>query len=433
MLKKIKNMNHTTIGPVPFRIYLVSAIILSLSILTKTLPNNIMGGLAVMLIFGWLFYSIGNSLPLLRKLGGGTLLAMLFPAVLVYYSLIPSFVYETVRFTFEDVNMANFFMFSIIVGSINAIPRQQFLKGMIGLFVPLFSSLFLTYAFTLLVGLLLNFDASQSFFRIIVPAMAGGVAPGILPLAQGYSDILAINEAQLVSILTPALILSNVMASLYASLLNVMGQKFPHLTGNGQLSRMEDKDIKENLSESINNMTFKSTDQSITVGLIYVISMYLISYSISIFIQLPTAVIGLLLSIVVKVFRMIPCHIEQATIAFRRSFSSFFSSGILCGIGMLYFDLDNVFKIITWQYVLLIFVLVTCLVVFGFLTSRVSKSYPIDTAVVTLNLAALGAMGNVAILSASERESLMPFAQIATRIGGAFNITYALLLLNFLN
>ena len=53
--------------------------------------------------------------------------------------------------------------------------------------------------------------------------------------------------------------------------------------------------------------------------------------------------------------------------------------------------------------------------------------YPIECAVVNACHSGQGGTGDVAILTAANRMQLMPFAQIATRIGGALTVTLALI------
>ena len=55
--------------------------------------------------------------------------------------------------------------------------------------------------------------------------------------------------------------------------------------------------------------------------------------------------------------------------------------------------------------------------------------YPIETAIVNATHSGLGGTGDVMILTAAERMELMPFAQVATRIGGAITVTLALIAL----
>jgi Na+/citrate or Na+/malate symporter len=57
------------------------------------------------------------------------------------------------------------------------------------------------------------------------------------------------------------------------------------------------------------------------------------------------------------------------------------------------------------------------------------KMYPIDTAIVNACHSGQGGTGDVAILTAANRMQLMPFAQIATRIGGAIVVTLTLIVL----
>ena len=59
-------------------------------------------------------------------------------------------------------------------------------------------------------------------------------------------------------------------------------------------------------------------------------------------------------------------------------------------------------------------------------------TYPIETAIVNATHSGQGGTGDVAILTAANRMQLMPFAQIATRIGGAVTITAVLAILDYL-
>ena len=70
---------------------------------------------------------------------------------------------------------------------------------------------------------------------------------------------------------------------------------------------------------------------------------------------------------------------------------------------------------------------VLSLIATGFFTARWVKLYPIDAAIITGTHSGMGGAGDIAILSASNRMRLMPFAQIATRIGGGITVSVALI------
>ena len=73
---------------------------------------------------------------------------------------------------------------------------------------------------------------------------------------------------------------------------------------------------------------------------------------------------------------------------------------------------------------------VVTLMATGFFVGRKLNMYPIETAIVNACHSGQGGTGDVAILTAADRMQLMPFAQIATRIGGAITVTLVLIVLS---
>ena len=75
-----------------------------------------------------------------------------------------------------------------------------------------------------------------------------------------------------------------------------------------------------------------------------------------------------------------------------------------------------------------IVVTVTTLMATGFAIARWANLYPIEAALINLTHSGMGGAGDVAILTAADRMQLMPFAQVATRIGGGLMVIIALFL-----
>ena len=91
--------------------------------------------------------------------------------------------------------------------------------------------------------------------------------------------------------------------------------------------------------------------------------------------------------------------------------------------------MDTVYVLTGGEFLGTVFNGVATLMGTGFVVGRLLKMYPIDTAIVNACHSGQGGTGDVAILTAANRMQLMPFAQIATRIGGAINVSLSLLVL----
>jgi len=105
---------------------------------------------------------------------------------------------------------------------------------------------------------------------------------------------------------------------------------------------------------------------------------------------------------------------------------------LLFAIGVAMTPWDKLVAAFNAPTMITIVVTVTTLVATGFGVARFLKMYPIDVAIVNACHSGQGGTGDVAILSAANRMQLMPFAQVATRIGGAITVTLALIAFRFM-
>ncbi len=135
----------------------------------------------------------------------------------------------------------------------------------------------------------------------------------------------------------------------------------------------------------------------------------------------------------VKVLGLLPRRYEQAAAQWFRFVMICLTPALLVGIGIAYTDLNEVAAAFSVQYLVLVTAAVLGAVVGSGMVGYLCGFYPIESAITAgLCMANMGGTGDVAVLSASDRIVLMPFAQISSRIGGAFVLILASALLHWL-
>jgi len=132
---------------------------------------------------------------------------------------------------------------------------------------------------------------------------------------------------------------------------------------------------------------------------------------------------------VLKLMQAVPPSLEQGAYVVYQFFRRAVTYPLLFAIGVALTPWDRLMAAFAPRNLLTIIATVVTLVTTGFFVGRWIRLYPIDTAIVIACRAGQGGTGDVAILTAANRMQLMPFAQIATRIGGAITITLTLLVL----
>ena len=76
------------VGPLPLPLYVVIAAVTVLAAASKKLPNDMIGGFAVLMLLGFLLGEIGARLPVFRHVGGAAILCLFVPSALVDYKAI---------------------------------------------------------------------------------------------------------------------------------------------------------------------------------------------------------------------------------------------------------------------------------------------------------------------------------------------------------
>ncbi|AUG98897.1 malate permease [Prodigiosinella confusarubida] len=421
----MSSLNKTQIGSVPVILFLAISAIVFIAAYASYLPKNMIGGFAVIMTLGFLLAHIGRLIPILRDIGGPAILCLMVPSILVYFHIFKPNTLDTVKLLMKEANFLYFVIASLVVGSILGMNRVILIQGMIRMFVPLVIGTVTAVAAGLLVGKLFGYSFYHTFFFIIVPIIGGGIGEGILPLSLAYSAILGHTPDVYVAQLAPAAVVGNIFAIVCAGVLSRLGTKRKTLSGEGKLVRNNEDNAIFAVSEATKPVDFHLMGG----GLLLICTFFILGGLFEKVFHIPGPVLMILIAVLCKYAHLIPDSMETGANSFYKFVSSSLVWPLMIGLGMLYVPLESVVAVFSVGYVIVCGSVVISMALVSFFIAPYLNMYPVDAAIVTSCHSGLGGTGDVAILSASNRMSLMPFAQIATRIGGASTVIGATLLL----
>lgn len=424
-----EKLKKKKIGVVSLPVYVVFAIIIFIAMYTETIPVDMMGGFGIIMALGWLLGAIGNAIPGLNKFGGSTILSMIVPAVFVLFNLFPENSLASVNMLMSEANFLDLYVFALVSGSILGMNRNVLVQGFARMVLPMMTGFVLALNIPSTIGWALGLGFKYTLFYIVTPAMAGGIGGGVLPLGLGYSAIAGVPYGELIAILAPASILANFFAIAGAAILSRRGEKEPELTGNGTLIKL---DQSIDFSEDNEKMKLPVSYELLGTGLFLLVTLYIAGTFFEGIIGLPAAVIVIFTATVLKYFQVLPSKVEVGAKHLNSFISTNFTAPLMVGLGIIYLTLEDVLAMLSWQYLVVILSVVVTLGVTGYVMSRFVNMYPIESAILSLNQAAMGGTGNVAVLSTADRQEMMPFAQVATRIGGAITISLMIMAMRML-
>jgi Na+/citrate or Na+/malate symporter len=162
------------------------------------------------------------------------------------------------------------------------------------------------------------------------------------------------------------------------------------------------------------------------------LSLYTAGVLVNQFTGWPAPLVMLGLAVLVRLMLIRSPQLEAGAYLMHHFFTKAAAYPVLFALGLTLTPWPVLLSALTPAYCITIFMTVLTLALTGFGVGRWMGLNPVESAIINVCHSGMGSVGDMAILTSAQRMHLMPFAQLATRIGGALTVTLALFLLNCL-
>jgi len=386
-----------------------------LSMYLGVLPAGLIGVACLLLPLAFVVEPLGERTPILKDyLGGAPLLLIFLGAGLVHFKIMSPEAVKTLDGFMKESgsNFLDFFICSLITGAIFGIHSKMLIKAGLRYAVPVAGGVIVSCGLLALVGLLSGKGWAELVLNIGFPILGGGMGGGAVPMAQVVHGVTGQDMKMVLSVFVPAVVLGNVFSIIAAALLNKVGGWFPALSGNGEL--MKDPTLLQEEPK------IEFSVANLIIGVTVACGFYSLGKILNHFVPSVHNLAWMVLAVALfNVSGFVPGYIISASYSWFKFVVKAFVGIVLLAIGIVFTDLGEVARSITPQYVFL-----CALVVFGTalgagLAGRWVGFYFIESAITAgLCMTNMGGTGDVAVLSASKRIQLIPFARLSTSIGG---------------
>lgn len=416
---------------IPVRYFAFPLAIVLIAALTDNLESEMMIGFAAVMVIGGVLHWVGDRIPVLREFGLPTVLCILLPAVLLMLGFLPASLAEVVTTFTVDIGFLDFYVGSLIAGSILGMPRQLLLKAGIRYAFPLVGMILSVFLLIGVLGAVLGFGVREAILFVAGPVMGGGVGAGAVPMSEMYAAQLGGSPADYMSTLVPAIVVANtlaiIVAGIYGGITRNGRQLFIGFNGEGNLVRA----VGTAQELKVPPRPRLSSFRVLAVGLLVAGSLFLFGQLINSLVpEIHAYAWTILGAAAIKVFGLLPRDMEDAVSAWYGFVAEALTPALLVGISISYLDLSQLGGLLTDPVYLFLTVMAMLFatVLAGALGWLVRMYFVESSVSVGLGMTDMGGTGDVAVVSASNRFELMPFLQISSRLGGAG----VLLLLSFL-
>jgi Na+/citrate or Na+/malate symporter len=430
----------------PWYLFAIFTVVVIAAVYLGKLPNGMIGAFPLMIVLGAIFGLIGDKTPVIRSfLGGGAIVIIFGSAFLTTkfgdFLAIPEYAVNIMKNFEVGEGFLDFYIASLITGSIMGMNRKLLVKAAVRYLPALIGGVGVALGLVALIGAISGFGAQQAILYIGIPIMGGGMGAGAVPLSKIFGEGIPGSSPEIaLNMMIPAVALGNAVAIVAGGLLNGLGKKTKGLTGGtgsgAQLMRVSNAKLAEEIKLSPEYVKERDSISLIQMGAGLLIATTFFAFGAIINKYIP-AIHGyawMILSVaVVKALGILPQKFEICCYQWFQFVMNNLTGVLMVGIGVAYTNLPQIAAAFSPQYVLLILVTVLGAILGAGLVGHLVGFFAIDASITAgLCMANMGGTGDVAVLSASDRMELMPFAQISSRIGGAFMLILSSVILQII-
>lgn len=421
-------------------IWLLAGVILLIyiTIFAKLLPaEDMLSIITIMFAVGFVLYELGERLPIWKDyIGGGAVMAFFGAAILEYFKILPAEYAEAITYFYDDYGFQTLFISLLIVSAVLTVNRKQLIKAFKGYIPAILGGIAMAIAFGCIGGLICGVNIVETIAYYVLPIMGGGNGAGAIPISEMWEQSTGQSKEAFYSTAFAILNIANNFAILGAVGLNILGNKFPKLTGNGEL--LKDPGAYQLAEDDAPKP--KVTQHDIAGGLLFTGAVFALSYIFSEYIFPGIGPVSLhmyaymvVFSAILNVSNIVPQEVKLGA----KRLSSFLTKPLMCmcmcGIGIAFMDLGEFLAVLNWKtFVVCIFVVLGAIIGSGFVGNLVGFNFVESAMTAGLCMANRGGSGDLQVLGAGKRMELMSYAQISSRIGGAIILILASVIFGFM-
>lgn len=399
--------------------------------------DDMLATIMVLMSIGLVLYEIGEKIPIWNAyIGGGSMLAFLGAAALNYWHILPQNYADAITFFYDDYGFQTVFISLLIVSAVLTVNRKQLIRAFAGYIPAILGGIAAAALFGIVGALLCGVDISKVISFYVLPIMGGGNGAGAVPLSEMWEATTGQSKDAFYSQAFAILNIANNFAILGAVALNSMGNKWPKLTGNGELIRNTGKTVLvEEKKEKVNATPYDMAGGLLLTGGVYALCL---AFSEKLLPNIGPVSLHMYAYMVVfcallNVSNVIPDHVKEGA----KKLSSFFTKPLMgmcmAGIGIAFTDLGELIAVLNVKTIFICaMVVIGAIIGSGIVGMLVGFNFVESAMTAGLCMANRGGSGDLQVLGAGHRMELMSYAAISSRIGGAIILLLASIAFSFM-